>query len=241
MNEDVVAELAGTGAIRAGINTGNFLLVTGKSASGAPEGVSPDFARAIAERLGAGLVLVPFPKANQAGEAVAAGVCDIALIGAEPARAKTVAFTAAYCEIEATYMVPAGSTIASITEVDQPGVRISVCEGSAYDLWLARNIRHAELVRSPTIPASLQRFKDDRLDAMAGLRPGLLADVATLPGARLLDGRFTSVQQAVGTHPANTASIAFLAAFVEEAKRSGLVASLIDRHGVRGLSVAGAA
>ncbi len=238
MHEDVIAELASTGTLRVGINTNNFLLVTGKSASGDPEGVAPDFAHEIAARLGVPVSYVPCAGANVLADAVDAGQWDIALIGAEPARAEKITFTAAYAAIEATYLVPAGSGLAAVADVDQPGVRIAVCAGSAYDLWLTRNIRHAELVRAPSIPASRQWFVDDRLEALAGLRPGLLSDLETLPGAKVLDGHFTTIQQAVGTAKANLAGARFLSAFVEEAKRSGLVARLIERHRVRGLSVA---
>ena len=239
MHGDVVAEIASTGTLRAGINTGNFLLVTGTSGAGEPEGVAPDLARAIAGRLGVALALVPFPKASLAGDAAGAGVCGIALIGAEPARAEQVAFTAAYAEIAATYLVPAGSALVRVADVDRPGVRISVCADSAYDLWLTRHIVHADLVRSPGIAESNERFVREKLDVLAGLRPGLLSVLDGLPGARILDGQFTGVQQAVGTARANVAAGRFLATFVEDAKRSGLVAELIARHRVRGLSVAG--
>ena len=120
-----------------------------------------------------------------------------------------------------------------------PGVRISSAGGSAYDLWLTRNIVYAEIVRSHSLDKSYERFVEDGLDVLAGLRPRLLADVERLPGARILDGHFTTVQQAVGTARANRIGAWFLGAFVEEAKRSGLIAHLIMRHGVRGLTVAG--
>ncbi len=238
MVQDVISELASTGVLRAGINTGNFLLVTGRSTAGEPEGVAPDLARHVGQRLGVPVRLVPFATAGELANGVDAGGWDIALIGAEPARARTIAFTAAYAEIQATYLVPAGSRIASLADVDRPGVRIAVCGGSAYDLWLTRHIVHAELVRAPSIAASRERFVDEGLDALAGLRPGLDADAAALAGTRVLHGHFTAVQQAVGTARANVAGQAFLSGFVEEAKRSGLVADLIMRHGVRGLSVA---
>jgi polar amino acid transport system substrate-binding protein len=110
---------------------------------------------------------------------------------------------------------------------------------SAYDLWLERNIRHATLVRSDSLASATEKFASDKLDALAGLRPGLLGDIAKFPGARMLDGQFTAVQQAVGTARSNAAGAAFLRDFVEEAKRSGLVARLIEKHGVVGrLSVA---
>jgi polar amino acid transport system substrate-binding protein len=134
--------------------------------------------------------------------------------------------------------VPAGSPIRSIAEVDHPGARIAIAARSAYDLWLSRHLRHAELVRSESLDASFERFVGDKLDALAGLRPRLLQDLDKLPGARILDGRFTAVQQAVGTARGNDAGARVLHDFVEDAKASGLVAQLIERHHIRGLSVA---
>lgn len=234
-----VTALAPTGTLRAAINLSNFLLVTGKGADGNPEGVSPDMARALAEQLGVGLELLRFKTPGELADAVESGVWDIGNIGAEPARAEHIAFTAAYCEIEATYLVPAGSPITSVEEVDRPGVRIASAARAAYDLWLERNIRHAELVRATGLDGSFDAFVEQRLDALAGLRPRLITDVERLPGARLLEGRFTAVQQAMGTpRTRDKAGFEYLAEFVEAAKASGLVARLIEKHGVRGLSVA---
>jgi polar amino acid transport system substrate-binding protein len=234
---DARAELAPTGKLRVGINMANFLLVSGTGPAGEPEGVAPDMAREIARRLGVPVDFVKFARPGELADAVGAA-WDIGLIGAEPARAEKIAFTPAYVEIEATYLVPAGSPLRAIADVDRPGVRIAVAARSAYDLWLSRNLAHAELVRADSIPAALQAFVERRLDALAGLRPGLLANAEKLPGARLLEGRFTAVQQAIGTARANAAAAAFLRGFVEEAKASGLVARLIERHRVRGLAVA---
>ena len=232
------AELAPTGVLRAAINLSNFLLVTGKSPAGDPEGVAPDMARAIAERLGVPVVYVPFKTPGELADAAGKCVWDIGLIGAEPLRAETIAFTAAYVEIEATYLVPAGSPLKAIAEVDRPGVRIAVTARSAYDLWLDRNIKHATLVRSDASTSAIEKFQRDKLEALAGLRPGLLSDVQKMPGARILDGQFSAVQQAIGTPHKNTEGAKFLHAFVEEAKASGLVASFIAQHKVQGLSVA---
>jgi polar amino acid transport system substrate-binding protein len=238
MAPQIVAELAPHGVLRAGINMSNFLLVTGRSPSGDPEGVSPSMARAIADRLGVPVKYVPFPKPGELADAVGSDMWDIGLIGAEPARAEKITFTNAYVEIEATYLVPAGSPITSIAEVDRPGVRIAVSARSAYDLWLERNIKHATLIRSDGLASAVEKFVTDKLDALAGLRPGLLTDVQKIPGAKILDGQFTAVQQAIGTPRANTAGATFLHDFVEEAKASGLVASFIALHKVKGLSVA---
>jgi polar amino acid transport system substrate-binding protein len=238
--QQIVSELAPTGVLRAAINMGNFLLVTGKDPSGDPTGVSPDMAAAIAARLGVPVRYVPYARPGELADAAEEDIWDIGLIGAEPQRAEKISFTAAYCEIEATYLVPPGSPLQSIAEVDRAGVRIAVSARSAYDLWLERNITQAQLVRvEGGGDNAWKRFLDDKLDAYAGLRPGLLPLSGKLPGSRILAGRFTAVQQAVGTPKKNGAGFAFLRDFVEETKRAGIVRSLIDRHGVTGrLSVA---
>jgi len=242
MSENIAEQLAPTGVLRAGINMSNFLLVTGRTESGDPDGVSPDMARALAERLGVPVKMVPFPTPGELADAAADDVWDIGNIGAEPQRAEKIAFTLAYSEIEATYMVPPGSPIRSVEEVDRPGIRIAVSARSAYELWLSRNIQHAELVLAQGLGAAFQLFVDEGLDALAGLRPGLIGDVEKLPGARILDGQFSAVQQAIGVPRSRPESAAaFVAAFVEEAKTSGLVASLIARHGVEGRLMVAAA
>lgn len=241
MTPEILAQLAPGGVLRAGINMSNFLLVTGRGPNGEPDGVSPGMARAIADRLGVPVQYVPYPRPGELADAAGTGAWDIGLIGAEPQRAEKIHFTAAYAEIEATYMVPPGSAITSLDEVDRPGTRIAVAARAAYDLWLERNIRHATLVRAEGLDGAMDLYLRDGLDVLAGLRPRLLTDVEKQPGARILEGKFTAVQQAIGTVRANEAAARFLADFVEEAKRSGLVASLIAKHQVRGLSVAPAA
>ncbi len=238
MTDKARTELAPTGVLRAGINLSNFLLVTGRSASGDPEGVAPDMARAIAAELGVPVKYVPFKTPGELGDQAGKNIWDIGLIGAEPQRAEKIAFSAAYVEIEATYMVPADSPIKSIADVDKKGVRIAVSARSAYDLWLVNNIKNATLVQVSGLDAAFQKFMSDKLEVLAGLRPGLLKDVTKAPGLKILDGKFTAVQQAVGTAKANLEGAKFLADFVEKAKKSGLVAELIERHKVKGLSVA---
>lgn len=242
MSDTIKSQLAPHGVLRAAINMGNFLLVTGKTASGDPDGVSPDMARAIGERLGVPVSFVPYAKPSDLADAAGTDTWDIGNIGAEPQRAAKIAFSAAYAEIEATYLVPAGSSIQSIADVDVKGNRISVSKGSAYELWLERNIHNAELIRANGGPAAFEAFVNEKMDALASLRPALLSDVQKLPGSRILDGQFTAVQQAVGCNKSATEAAAFLAAFVEEAKASGLVGRLIEKHGVVGrLTVAPAA
>jgi len=237
MSDKARAELAPTGVLRAGINLSNFLLVTGRGANGDPEGVAPDMAAEIARSLGVPVKLVPFESPGLLGDAVGTNVWDIGLIGAEPQRAEKISFTAAYVEIEAAYLVPPDSPITSIAEVDRKGVRIAYGARSAYGLWLENNIKNATLM--PTAgPDAFNRFRDEKLEVFAGLRPGLLKDVEKMPGATILPGKFSAVQQAVGTAKPNQAGATYLAEFVEKAKQSGLVAGLIQKHNVKGLSVA---
>src|SRR6266705_2872717 len=201
----------------------------------APTGVSADIAAAIAARLGVPVKYLPYARPGEIADDAEKGLWDIGNIGAEPQRAAVVNFTAAYCEIEATYLVPAGSPIRSVGEVDQPGKRVAVTARSAYGLWLENNFKKGELLQFDSADAAIKAFVDQKMDAYAGLRPGLIDVAAKIPGSRILEGQFTAVQQAVGTPKKNTAGFAFLRDFVEEAKRSGIVASLIERHGVTGL------
>ncbi len=234
MSRNIVSELAPSGTLRAGINMANGLLVTGSTAAGEPSGVAPDMAREIARRLDVAIAYVPFASPSEVANAAGSDAWDIALIAAEPARAESIAFSAAYVEIEATYLVPESASLRIAEDVDRPGRRIAVSAGTAYDLYLTRSLKHAELQRTDSQAGAVALFVAGKLDALAGLRPALNRQVEELPGTRILDGRFTAVQQAIGTKPGNLAAAAFLQEFVAEAKASGLVARLIERHGVEG-------
>ncbi len=234
----VRSELAPSGKLRVGLNHGNFLLVTQGSSATEPRGVAPDVARELGKRLGVPIEFIKFDSAGKLGDGAKSGAWDVAFLGAEPQRAAEIAFTAAYLEIPSTYLVPAGSPIHSVAEVDREGVRIAVAEQSAYGLYLARTIKHAKLVTTQGLDSSFDVFVAQKLEALAGLKPRLLTDVQKLPGARILDGQFTAVQQAIGTPKNREASASFLRAFVEDVKASGLVAEAISRNGAQGVSVA---
>lgn len=231
---DAASDLAPNGTLRAAINMMNPLLVTGRTADGDPDGVSPDMARAIAEKLGVTLKLVPFPSPGAVADAATTDEWDICLIAEEPKRAEVIAFAPAYVEIEATYLVPKGSTFQTVEEVDSAGTRIAVSGRSAYDLYLTRTLKHAELVRAEGLPAAAKLFQEEALDALAGLRPALNNNAQENPGSRVLEGRYTSVQQALGCRPGREAGLRFLREFVVEARSSGMVQTLIDKHGVTG-------
>ena len=232
------SELAPAGRLRVGINYGNFLLVTKDDAKGEYRGIAVDLGRELGRRLGVPVELVPFATAGKLADAVKAGAWDVAFLGNEPQRAGDIAFSPAYLEIEATYLVPAGSKIRTIADVDREGVRIATAVNSAYDLYLSRTLKHATLVRANAIQGSYDVFVKDKLEVLSGLRPRLVTDAETLPGSRVLDGRFTTVQQSVGTPQGRPAAAAYLSEFAKEIKTSGFVAEAIARHAVRGVSVA---
>jgi polar amino acid transport system substrate-binding protein len=244
MNIDprVVNAFAPTGKLRASINLGNPILANKDAATGQAAGVSVDLACAFAERLGVGIELVVFDAAGKSVEAVAQEQADIGFFAIDPLRGQSIAFTDAYVLIEGSYLVPSGSPIQSNDEVDRDGHRVAVGKGSAYDLYLTRELRHAEIVRAPTSPAVVDTFIELQLDVAAGVRQQLQADAARVPNLRLLPGRFMVIQQAMGTpRSRGELAAAFLRQYVEEMKASGFVARALARHGIEGASVAPAA
>ena len=232
------AQLAPHGVLSAAVYLGNFLLVTGRSSTGEPSGIAPDVCRAIAKRLGVDLALTGYETQDEVVEAAASGRCGIVLVGSDPARAQKVTFTPAYVELEATYLVPDDSPIQNISQVDQPGVRIASFFKSAYDLWLQRNLQHATLVHADGLEASNQLFISEKLDALAGLKTGLVTFSNKTPGMRILEGQFTGIQQAIATQKSNIESVQFLSNCVDDFILSGLIADLIRQHGVQGLAAA---
>jgi polar amino acid transport system substrate-binding protein len=237
----VLSDLAPTGKLRVGINMSNFLLTRKEPATGEPAGVAVDLGRELGRRLGVPVDFVAYPNPGALADAAKSGVWDVGFLGAEPQRANEIDFTAAYVEIEATYLVQPGSALRSIDDVDREGIRIAVPTKSAYELYLTRNLKRATLVHEKGADNAFKRFLDDKLEALAGLKPRLVTDHDNLPGSRLLDGRFTAVQQAVGAPKGRRNGAQYLREFVEDIKATGLVARTIAKNGVRGLTVAAAA
>lgn len=232
------SELAPTGTLRAGLNMSNFLLTRTDPATGKPAGVAADLAHELGRRLGVPVELVPYPNPGALADDAKSGKWDVGFLGAEPQRANEIDFTPAYVEIEATYLVPPGSPLKSIEDVDKEGIRIAVPTRSAYELYLTRTLKHAKLVHEKGADNALKRLIDDKLDALAGLRPRLITDQSNLAGSRILEGRFTAVQQAAGTPRGRSAGAQYLREFIEDVKASGLVAKTIEKNNVRGLTVA---
>lgn len=234
-------DLAPTGVLHVGLNLSNFLLIDKSSVKPeafAPRGIVPDLARELGQRLGVPVEFTGYQTPGKLSEAAGTGAWDVAFLAAEPARAKEISFTPAYLEIGASYLVPARSPLQTVADIDREGVRIAVGATSAYDLFLTRTLKHAQLVRVSGLDASFNLFVDEQLDALAGLMPKLLLEVQKLPGARILEGGFMTVQQAIGTPKNRGAGAEYLCAFAEDIKASGLVAEAIARNGVSGVSVA---
>lgn len=232
-----IAELSGTGKMRAAINLGNPILA-GRGADGQVQGVSVDLAREAARRLDLPLELVPFNSAGSVVEAVRAAQVDVAFVALDPVRGKDISYTAAYVIIEGAYLVRNDSPLQRNEDVDRAGTRVVVGRGSAYDLYLTREIKAATLVRAPTSPAVTDMFLAQRLDVAAGVRQQLEADAKRVGGVRMLPGRFMVIEQAMGVPKPHTAAQAWLTGFIEEMKASGFVADALRRHGIEGAGVA---
>ncbi|HEY2135973.1 MAG TPA: ABC transporter substrate-binding protein [Xanthobacteraceae bacterium] len=223
---DVVKDLAPTGRLRAAINLGNMVLAQKDEKTGEPKGVTVELARELGRRLGVPVELVRFDAAGKVFDGLKTGTLDIVFLAIEPVRAAEIAFTAPYVIIEGVYLVPKDTPLKTIADVDRAGVRVGVNKGSAYDLYLTRTFKHAELVRGES---GIDLFVKDKLDAAGGVRQPLAEYAKTNPNVRLMDGRFMEIQQAMGTPRGRDAGARYLGAFVEEMKASGFVADALKR------------
>ena len=232
-----VAELAPAARLRAAINFGNPILAV-RDAAGQPSGLSVDLARELGKRLGVPVELVTFTSAGRVVEAVKNSEVDIAFVAIDPVRGADMLQTPPYVIIEGAYLVKNDSPIRRNEEVDRPGNRIVVGNGSAYDLYLTRELKAAKLVKAPTSPAVTDVFMAQGMEVAAGVKQQLQADAMRLPGLRLLDGRFMVIQQAMGLPKGRDAGARYVSAFVEEMKASGFVDASLKRHRVEGALVA---
>lgn len=234
----VRSDLAPMGKLRVGINYGNPLFATREGATGEPSGIAIDLARELGRRTGIPVELVGYESAGALTAGLKAGGWDLAFLAYEQAREGEVSFAAAFAETDSTYLVPAGSKLRIAEDVDREGIRVAVSARGANDLFLTRTLKRAQLVRVPGgIAATFKVFVADKLDAFAGLKPELVQRSADLPGSRVLDGRYTVIQYSAGVPKGRNAGAEYLRQFVEDAKASGLVAQMIDKSGVRGLTV----
>jgi polar amino acid transport system substrate-binding protein len=235
---EVARILAPSGTLRVAINYGNPVLAQRDPATGAPRGVSPELATEIGRRLNLPIQFIPYDAAGRVTDAGRQGAWDLCFLAIDPVRAQGIAFTAPYVVIEGTYLVMQDSPIRTIEEADRPGVRIAVGRGSAYDLFLTREIRQAELVRAPTSPAAVEVFRRDRLEVAAGVKQPLVDYARANPDTRVIPGRFQVIEQAVGIPQGREAALPWLRAFVEEMKASGFVARALEASGQKDAEVA---
>jgi polar amino acid transport system substrate-binding protein len=212
------------------INVGNGVLAQ-RSAQGELTGVSVMLARALAERLNVPLDLIPFEAAGAVFNALDRGIWDLAFLAIEPERAAKIDFSPPYVSIDGTYLVRTGSPFRTASDLDRPGVRIAVGRGAAYDLFLTRALKRAELVRAPTSAASVDMFISDGLEAAAGVRQYLVERAEGNTGLRVLKDRFTNIEQAMGVPKGRQAGLAYVNVFVEEMKASGKVRKALDATG----------
>lgn len=238
IDPSIRVDLAPTGRLRVGINYGNPVLATRDVTSGELGGVAVDLARELGDRAGLPVALVGYESAGQMVEGLRAGAWDIAFLAVDPARAGEIDFTAPYIEIEGTYLVPSGSPIREIADVDSDRMRIAVSANSAYDLFLARSLKNAELVRAADPKAAFELLLAAKVNVVAGVKQSLLVNAERLPGSRVLHGRFMAIQQALGIPKGRNEGAWYLREFIEDVKASGLVMRAMERAGVRGVSVA---
>lgn len=241
MNDDVRGDMAPGGTLRVAINYGNPVLAQKDPATGEPRGVSADIARELARRLALPHAFVTFDAAGKVFEALSQGAWDVAFMAIDPKRATEIDFTPPYVIIEGSYMVPAGSPLQVVDDVDRAGVRIAVGSGSAYDLYLTRTIRHAQIVRAPTGNEAIAMFERDGLEVAAGVKSPLLRYAAARPGLRVMDGRFMAIEQAMGVPKGRALAVGYLRTMIEGLKASGFVADALERSGQRDARVAPAA
>lgn len=237
MSDSAKRELAPDGVLRAAINFGNAVLAR-READGTPGGITADLARELARALGAKVEFVGYEQAGDVFAGLDGNAWDICFLAIEPVRAARIAFTEPYLTIEGCYLVPEGSALQHAADVDRAGTRIGVIVDSAYDLFLTRALEHATLVRLPGPDEVRQALVDGRVDLIAGVKPALEADARRVPGSRMLPESFMSIRQAMGTPRERDAAAACIAQFVQDAKRSGLLAELFTRNRVEGGSLA---
>lgn len=229
---------APTGVLRASLNLGNPVLA-GRGADGHPEGISVDLARALATSLQLPLQLLPLDTAAQSVQAVTDGAADVGFFAIDPRRGEHIVFTAPYLLIEGSFAVPEDSPLRSNDEVDRPGHTVTVGQGSAYDLHLSRELRHARIERAPSSPEVIAHFLAHGHDVAAGVRPQLEHIAREIGGVRLLPGHFMLIRQAMGVQRNRGADVAqFLSKFVESAKTTGLIETSMRHHGITAASPA---
>lgn len=238
LNDAAVSALAPTGQLRVTINLGNPILANMDQSTGKPFGISVDLATELAERLGVPVEFLVIDAAAKAVDAVTNGRADLGFFAIDPVRGAGITFTPPYVLIEGCYLVRQESSITGNSQVDESHNRVAVGCGSAYDLFLSRELRRASIIRVPTSPAVIEAFIEQGLEVAAGVKQQLLSDARRYPGLRLVEEPFMTIQQAMGVAKVRgDAAIQCLREFVAELKASDQVCALLTRHGIHGATV----
>ena len=232
MTQNFRALLAPTGRLRAGLNMANFLLVTGQRPDGTPDGVSPDLARQIAHKLDVPCDFICFENPGQLADCVNDNIWDIGNIAVEPARAKHIAFTRPYVQIDANFMVRQSDPYIQNADIDQPDTSIAAYGRSAYELWLTSNFANADIIRTSTIAESHELFKAGDANVLASLKSKLLNEIAANSDYRIIEPPFTSVLQACGVAKTKQTAVAFLNTVIGELIANGGLENSLDQHDV---------
>jgi polar amino acid transport system substrate-binding protein len=241
VSSNLRSEMAPTGVLRAAVNFGNVSLVQKDPAGGDPRGVAPDIARELARRLGVPIKYVVYDTAGKVTDAVKEGAWDVAFLAVDPERAQVIAFSAPYVELGGTYVVRKDSPLRKVADFDRKGTRIAVGKGSAYDLFLSRTLKNAELVRVPTSNAAVEAFNSQKLEAVAGIRELMTQTARRDPSLRVIEDNYVTIGQAVAVPRGRDAAAKYVQGVVEELKASGFVADSLKRSGSEDATVAPAA
>ena len=230
--------LAPTGKLRVGLQLGNPLNVMRDSASGEMKGVGFDLGKELARRIGVPFEPVMYPSVGALLDSGKSGAWDVAFVGFSPARAKEWDFTALHMEVEFGYLIPGGSSISTMADVDRPGIRVAVQEKSQPDIFLSRTLKNAVVVRASSLAGTLEMLKSGRADVIFSIKPSLFEISNQLPGSRVLDGRPGIDPHAMAMPKGRDLGVAYARQFIEDAKSEGLVKAAIERAGLRGVIVA---
>ena len=235
---EVRQALAPTGKLRVALQLGSPHNAIRDSASGEMKGVGHDLGRELARRLGVPFEPITYPSVGALLDAGKAGAWDVAFVGFSPARAKEWDFTALHMEVEFGYLVPSGSSISTMADVDRPGIRVAVQEKSQPDIFVSRTLKTAVVVRAPSLAATVEMLKAGKADAIFSIKPSLFEASNQLPGSRVLDGRPGIDPHAMVLPKGRDPGLAYARQFIEDAKSEGLVKQSIERVGMRGAVVA---
>jgi polar amino acid transport system substrate-binding protein len=233
-----VADIVQTGKLRVGVGVVAPHWAVKNQKTGELRGVAVDLARALASRLGIDLVTVEYPSPPSVLEGLKVGAWDVGFLAIDPSRAAVVDFSPPYFQIDATYLVPDGSSVHNVADADQPGIRVAVTRKSVEEIILRRSLKRAELRDVDTIAAGFDLLRAGNADLLAAPRPALLQFSSRLPGSRVLEDRFHTAFGAMAVPKGQAGRLAYISEFVEEAKASGVVQQAIERAGVRGVQVA---